>query len=553
MYRQVYDPVGGSLGVSAIFAVLPLIVLFVLLGGFRVKIQWAAVASLATALLVALVAYSMPVGQALDTAALGAVFGFFPLVWLFLNALWVYNLTVDTGHFAVLRRSFASISDDQRIQVILIAFCFGALLEALAGSGAPVAITGVMLAAIGFEPLKAAAAALVANTAPVAFGAIGLPVTTLAAITGLPVSDLADMTGRQVPVLALFVPLLLVLMTDGRRGVRQAWPAAAVGGLAFALTQFAASNFISYQLADVFASLIATGAIMALLRVWAPRERLAAGVLPSRPAVAGGATHDPAFERDVAARDEGPDSRRRVLEAYAPYLAIIVVVGLAQIGPIKSALDSLTLEFGWPGLDVTDSKGEAVSAATYAFNWASAAGSLLLLSGVVTAVILRISPVQAARTYARTLNQLKWPMFTVMTVLALAYVMNLSGQTVTLGQWLAGAGGVFAFLSPILGWVGTAISGSDTSSNALFGSLQTAAATKADLAPVLTAAGNGSGGVIGKMISPQNLAIGAAAVGLAGREGDLFRRVVGWGLLLLAVMVVIVGLQSTPVLSWMVP
>jgi lactate permease len=552
MYQQVYDPVGDSLGLSAIFAVLPLITLFVLLGGLKWSAHWAALTSLAVALVVALAVYAMPVGQALDSALLGVVFGLFPIMWIVWNAIWVYNMTEATGHFAVLRRSFGRISNDQRVQAVIIAFCFGALLEALAGFGTPVAITAVMLIALGFQPIKAAAVALVANTAPVAFGAIAIPIITLGEITGIPKEDLGAMVGRQTPVLALFVPLILVGMVDGMRGVRQTWPAAIVGGFVFALAQFACSNYISVELTDIVASLLATGAIVALLQVWQPSEPIIGGRF-QRPQIAGAAVADPALEAEVRRKDdEHRDSRGEVLGAYAPYLIIIAVFSLAQIGAIKTFLESLGTEFGWPGLNITDADGEAVSATTFKFNWASAAGTLLLVSGLLTMLALRVSPGRALRVYGRTLNQLKWATLTVAAVLSLAFVMNLSGQTITLGLWIAGAGGILAFLSSIIGWLGVAVTGSDTSSNSLFGALQVSAAREAGLDPTLLAAANSSGGVLGKMISPQNLAIGAAAVGLGGREGELFRRVLGWSLVLLLLMCVLVYLQSTPVLSWMV-
>jgi lactate permease len=557
MFKQVYDPVSHSLGWSTLFAVLPLLTLFVLLGGLKLKAQWAALASLAVAIVVALAVYSMPLGQTLDSAAEGAVFGLFPIMWIVVNAIWIFNMTRESGHFAVLRRSFGRVSDDQRIQAILIAFCFGALMEALAGFGTPVAITSVMLIALGFRPIKAASVALVANTAPVAFGAIAVPITTLAEVTGLPQDHLGSMVGRQTPVLALFVPLILVGMVDGRRGVREAWPAAIVGGVAFAVGQFACSNYLSVELTDIVASLVSAGAIVALLRVWHPTRRPTGQPLPAggRPAVAGGAeTADPRFAAEAARRAETPDEPRTVLAAYAPYLVIIAVFALAQIAwlPFKDFLDARTAEFQWPGLHVVNAAGKAPTSETFKFNWAASAGTLLLVSGLITMPIIGVGPARAARAWVATVVQLRWAIVTVAVVLALAYVMNLSGQTITIGQWLAGAGGVFALLSPILGWFGVAVTGSDTSSNSLFGALQVAAAHKANLNPTLVAAANSSGGVLGKMISPQNLAIGAAAVGMAGQEGEIFRKVIGWSLLLLVLMCVLVYLQSTSVLSWMV-
>jgi lactate permease len=554
MYKQVFDPVGDSLGLSSIFAAIPIVVLFVLLGGLKMKAHWASLIALASAILVALIVYGMPVGQALDSAAEGAVFGIFPIMYIVFMALWIYNMTVDTGHFAVLRRAFNRVSDDQRIQAVIIAFCFGALLEALAGFGTPVAITAVMLIAVGFTPIKAAAVALVSNTAPVAFGAIAIPIVTLSEITGLPKDDLGAMVGRQTPILALIVPLILVGMVDGARGIRQAWPAAVVGGFTFALGQFVCSNYISVELTDIVASLLSAGSIVLLLQVWSPSEPLRGEVQGGpQPAIAGAAASDATHEREIKRKEgNGHDSSAEIFAAFAPYLIIIAVFALAQLGPIKDFLDERTKAFDWPGLNVQNPDGEAPSSATFKFNWANAAGTLLLVSGLLTMLVLRFPPARAFRTLVRTLDELKWATLTVATVLALAYVMNLSGQTITLGQWIAGASGILPFLSPLIGWLGVAVTGSDTSSNSLFGTLQVAAAQKAGYSPTLLAAANSSGGVLGKMISPQNLAIGAAAVGLGGREGDLFRKVFVWSIVLVLLMCVIVYLQSTAVLDWMV-
>ena len=478
-------------------------------------------------------------------------------MWIVVTAIWVYNMTVETGHFAVLRRSFGAISEDQRVQAVIVAFCFGALMEALAGFGTPVAISAVMLMALGFKPIKAASIALVANTAPVAFGAIAIPITTLSEVTGLDKGDLGAMVGRQTPFLALVVPLILIGMVDGRRGIRQVWPVAVIGGFTFALAQFACSNYISVELTDIVASLVSTGAIVLFLRVWTPGEPLIAEATGrfERPAVAGGSVHDPVMEREVTRRDDTTkDPPIDVVRAYAPYLIIIAVFSIAQIAAIKSwmAESPWTTTFEWPGLDVRSPDGEPLSSMTYNFNWLPAAGTLMLLSGLITMAVLGLRPGRAAGVFAKTVNQLKWAIVTVAAVLALAYVMNQSGQTITLGLWAAGAGGVFAFLSALIGWLGVAVTGSDTSSNALFGALQVTAAKDAGISQTLLAAANSSGGVLGKMISPQNLAIGAAAVGLAGREGDLFRKVLGWSLVLILAMCVLVYLQSTPVLEWMV-
>ncbi len=593
MYTQIFDPVGGSLGLSALFAMLPLLTIFVLLGALKMKAQWAALIALVVSVLVAVLVYSMPIAQALSSAAEGAAFGIFPIMWIVIAAIWIYTMTVATGHFDVLRRSFGTVSSDQRIQAVIIAFCFGALMEALAGFGTPVAITSLMLIALGFKPMKAATVALVANTAPVAFGAIAVPIITLAKITGLPVHQLSSMVGRQTPVLALFVPLVLVYMVDGRRGLRQTWLPAAVGGVVFAVAQFLSSNFLSVELTDIIASLAAAASIVLLLRVWQPAEvltveqlgeaelktrlssaiatahavesggsRREAGTEPTTVSAGGGATSatesttssaGPVGDLREHDRDPEPrDPRPEILKAYAPYLIIIAVFSLAQIGFVKDALASGAVMFSWPGLHIVTPSGKPPSAATFNFNYLPAAGTLLLLSGLITMVVLKLSPARAARAFGATLNQLKWAILTVAAVLALAYVMNFSGQTITIGQWMAGTGSFFAFLSPVLGWLGVAVTGSDTSSNALFGTLQVAAAKKAGLSEVLMAAANSSGGVLGKMVSPQNLAIAAATTGLVGKEGDLFRKVIGWSLGFLLLMCVLVYLQSTPVLGWMV-
>jgi lactate permease len=567
MYEQVFDPVGDSLALSSIFAALPLITLFVLLGVFRVTAWLAGVAALVVALVVSIAVYDVPVGQSLDMGLEGAAFGLFPIMWIVVNAVWIYNMTERTGHFAVLRRSFATISDDQRIQAVIIAFSFGALIEGLAGFGTPVAITSVMLIALGFSPLKAAALSLIGNTAPVAFGSIATPIVTLAAQTDLPLDELGAMVGRQTPFLALIVPLVLVGVVDGGRGVRQVWPAAMVAGLTFAIAQFVCSNYISVELTDIIAALVSTAALVGFLRVWRPTEPLIGeGLGGGRPALAGAAVQDPALERGVRLRNQERDSRREKIEAYAPYIIIVAVFAIAKlVDPVERFLFELgggtgfgtdakkVNGFSWPGLDVRGADGEAPSAQTFAFSFWDTPGTVVLFCGLLTILALRINLRDALRTYGETLDQLKWAILTVMAVLGLAYVMNLSGMTTTLGRWIAGSGGVFAFLSSIIGWLGVAITGSDTSSNALFGALQVEAAKEAGLDPVLMASANSSGGVLGKMISPQNLAIGAAAVGMAGKEGDIFRRVLMWSIALTLVMCVIVYLQSTDVLGWMVP
>jgi lactate permease len=551
MYKQVLDPVSHSFGLTSIFAVLPLVVLFVLLGVVKMKAQWASLITLGVAIVIALAVYSMPFGQAGDSALEGAAFGFWPIMWIVINALWIFNMTEATGQFAVLRRAFTAVSDDFRVQVVMIAFCFGALLEALAGFGTPVAICGIMLVGLGLSPLRAAAIALVADTAPVAFGAIAIPITTLAKVSGLPAHDLAQMVGRQTPFLAMIVPFVLVFMVDGRRGLRAAWPAALTAGVVFAVLQFAISNYVSYQLTDIIASLVSAASVVVLLRVWTPGATVTA--TGHRPAIAGAAEADPALERRIQAGEGGRPTGRELALAFAPYAIIVVVLGLISLTAVATQLDKATSEFSWPGLHILSAKGKAPTSELFKLNWFTAAGTGLLVSGVLTALVLRVRPGRAVGVYLQTLNQIKWALVTVCSVLGLAYVMNFSGQTITLGTWAAGAGGFFAFLSPLIGWFGTAVTGSDTSTNSLFGALQVAAAHKSSLSPTLLAAANSSGGVLAKMVSPQNLAIGAAAVGLGGQEGDIFRKVIGWSLVLVLLMCILVLLQSTGVLSWMVP
>ncbi|MFR9728931.1 L-lactate permease [Saccharopolyspora sp. MS10] len=539
-YHQNPDPT-GSLALSALLALLPLVTLLFLLGGLRWKAHWAGLATLGVALAVAVGGYGMPPLLALDAGLYGMAQSSLLILWLTFNAIWIYNLTVRSGHFAVLRRAFGTLGEDVRVQAVVIAFSFGALLEALAGGGGPVAICSVMLIALGVPPLKAAALALIADTAPVAFGGMGNPITVLGEVTGLPAAEFGAVAGRQVSVLALLIPFVLLFVADGRRGVRQAWPAALVGGLSFALAQFLTSNFLSYQLADIVAAIVSAGALLLLLRSWRPREPVTAARLDPEPG--------------AAVRTEAPaaaDSRGETLRAFAPYAIIVVIFALAQLEAVKAPLKAVTWSFDWPGLRVLSASGDPVDTG-YEFAIGSATGTLLLFAGLLSLPFLRVRPVEAARVYGRTLRQFGWAIVAILAVFALSYVMNLSGQIGTLGVWLAGTGAFFAFLSPVVGWFGVTITGTDAGANALFGGLQSTAAGQIGADPVLLGAANSSGGVMAKMISPQNLAIGTAAVGLVGREGELFRRVFGWSLLLLLVMCVLVYLQSTPVLGWMLP
>lgn len=563
MYHPETSPVGGSLLLSALVAALPLLTVFVLLGAFRVKAHWAGLSGLGVALAVAVLGYGMPTGMAVLSASEGAAFGVFPILWIVLAAIWLYQLTVVSGRFEDLRATFGLISADPRIQAIIVAFCFGGLLEALAGFGAPVAITGMMLVAVGFSALRAATTVLLANTAPVAFGAMAIPIVTAGDLTGIPYEEIGAMVGRQTPILACLVPLLLVFVVDGRRGMRQTWPAALVTGAVFALAQFVCSNYVSVELTDIVSSLAGALALVLLLRFWQPvggdeaRAALCSSGTEASSAnsdeLGGGATAD--SSAPAATLQQERMTPARTLHALFPYLLVIAVFSVVKLWkPLDEALQSATVEIGWPGLHgaVLTASGEPSSTTVYSFEWLSSPGTLLLLCGIIVAMVHRIPAATAARELVEVAVSLKWPAVTVASVLALAYVMNQSGQTLTIGTWIGGAGAAFVFLSPVLGWLGVAVTGSDTSANALFATLQQAAATKAGVEPTLLVAANSAGGVMGKMISPQNLTIAATAVGLLGRESDIFRTAIKWSVGLLLVLCVLVALQAT-VLSWMIP
>ena len=545
MFVQDVDPVAGSLLVSALCAAVPLVLLFVLLGVLRMKAHRAALLSLGAALVLAVVGWGMPVGQALSAATEGGFYGLFPILWILVNALWLYRITVDTPWFDVLGRSIRSVSDDLRILAILVAFCFGSLLEALAGYGAPVAISAAMLMAAGMRPMTSALVSLLANTAPVAFGAMAAPIIALAGVTGLPLDDLSAMAGRQTPFIALLVPLLLVLMVDGRRGVRQTWPVALVAGFVFGLAKFVTANYLAVELTDVVAAVATVAAVLAMLRVWRPAE------------VVGIARDDAGAGDEVADAAEPAAVERPVARemwfAVAPYLVVMAIFSLAQVPAVKTWLSDVgRVTFAWPGLDVVTPDGAPVGAQIFTLDHLKATGTLLLLAGVATMAMYRVSVRRALRIYRETLAQLRLTIVTVTAVLALSFVMNLSGQTTTLGAALASTGAAFAALSPLIGWIGVALTGSDTSSNALFGQLQVTAAQETGLSPVLMASTNSSAGVLGKMLSLQNLAVAAAAVGQPGSEPTLFRKLLPWSIGLLVLVTGLVLLQTGP-LSWMVP
>ena len=567
----------GSLALSALVACLPLLTIFITLGALRWKAHIAGLTALAVALLVAILVYKMPALLALNSAVEGGVFGLFPIMWIVFNAIVLYEVTVVSGRFEDLRRVFDLISDDPRVQAILIAFCFGGLLEALAGFGAPVAITGVMLMAVGFSALRAATVVLLANTAPVAFGAIGTPILTAGRLTHIDPATIGAYVGHQTPVIAFFVPIFICWLTDGRRGVRQVWPVALVTGAVFAISQWISATYLSMELTDIISSLCGLAAIVVMLRFWRPegrdeaRESLrlaheeeiremgaSAPVDPTGTTAAAKAATATAVRTGSGDGDhaDGPLTQGRIWMALFPYLLVIVVFSVAKLIPAANkALTGTDIKIPWPGLDgqVLTAAGKPNTSTVYTFSWLSSPGTILLICGIIVALVYGVKLSRWGKVVTDNAYKMRFAILTVATVLSLAYVMNLSGQTITIGTWIAGTGAAFAFLSPVLGWLGTAVTGSDTSANALFATLQQTAARQIGIDETLLVAANTSGGVVGKMISPQNLTIAATAVGLLGREADIFRKVIWWSIGLLVVMCLLVGLQSTPVLSWMLP
>lgn len=504
MWPQTYSPIGDSLALSAVVAALPVVTLLVLLGIMRKPAWMAGIAGLITAALVALAAYGMPPALVIGSTLYGAAYGLLPIGWIVFTAMLLYRLTVETGKFEIIKDSIASLTGDQRLQALLIAFAFGAFIEGAAGFGTPVAVAAAMLSGLGFAPFFAAAICLLANTSPVAFGSIATPLVALQAVTGLPMMSLSADTGRICGPISLFIPAYLMLVMGGMKALRAVLPAAAVCGIAFGGTQFLVANYIGPYLAAILGALVALAALVALLHVWKP-----AG------------TVKPAPHRHT---------RGNVLLAWAPYAWLVVFVLLWGVDAVKVWLNYGTFVFAWPGLHNQVMRMPPVVAkptpygALYSLNLLSASGSSCLFAVFAAAAVLGVSPRDLARWTWATARQLALPMLTIACVVGLAYLMNYSGATGTLGLAIAGTGVVFPFFSPLLGWLGVFLTGSDTSANALFGTLQVVTANKLGLNPALMAAANSSGGVVGKMISLQNIAVAAAATGMKrSEEGLLFR------------------------------
>lgn len=565
MYRQQPNLFEQSPLFATFMAAVPLIVVFGLIIGFRVRGHWAALGGVLAATATAMAVFHMPWSQTVSAGAEGAVYGLVPVTWIVLNALWLHRMTLYSGAFDRIQSSLRSLSDDTGVQAILIAFSLGSLLEALAGFGTPVAIAASLLVGLGVPGVRAVCAALIGNTAPAAFGAMGSPVLTLARVTGEPTHDLAGLIGRQTPLLSLVVPFVIVWFVGGAAGIRRTWPVALIAGVTYGLGQFLSANFLTVELTDIVAASVSLLAVWLLfLRRGAARpagQRMPAASSPGVRVGTGGSDTSALLHAAGPPLDEGkrqvkeeetgkepPHARPRDL---LPYLLVIAVFLLFQLPPFPGVVEWATFTFHWPGLHVIDAGGKPSPLAEFSLQLGSG-GTLILAAGIVSAAILRITPTRALRIYGETLRQLRYAVVTVSSVLALAYVMNLSGQATVLGRALAlSSGTAVAFLAPAIGWLGVAITGSDTSANALFGGLDVAAAHRTGLSVNLLAAANDSGGTLGKAVSPQNLAIAVATTGLEGSEAEILKKVVGWSLLLLLACCLVVYLQSTAILSWM--
>lgn len=555
MWQQNYEPVGGSLGLSAVVAAVPVVVLFYMLGVKRKPAWMAATSALACALVVALAAYGMPFRLAILSAVYGAAFGLFPIAWVVFSAILLYRLTVDTGKFDIIKDSVAGLTPDRRLQALLIAFAFGAFIEGAAGFGAPVAVAGAMLAGLGFSPFYAAGICLLANTAPVAYGSLGIPVITLANITGMPVLPLSAMVGRLSAMMSLFIPAYLIVVMAGARRALEVLPAIVVCGVSFASVQFYVSNYVGPELTDILSSLTGIGAMVLVIKFWRPKTILQLD--GDRPVTAHGSSVDrPSFQpggmrppHEMVVTSPARHSGTAIFWAWFPYVLLVLFVLTWGEASIKAAFDRMTtILIPVPGLHQVITRVPPVTAepttypAVYALNWLSAAGTACLLASVAAAVFLRVRPRQFVHIYKGTFKQLQFPMLTIAAMLSLAYVMNYSGMTSTLGLAFAGTGPAFPFFSAMLGWLGVFLTGSDTSANALFGNLQVVTATALGLNPVLTASVNSAAGVMGKMISLQSIAVAVAATGMTSSdEGRLFRFTLKHSILLMMAM----GLVST--------
>ncbi|MBI0002412.1 lactate permease LctP family transporter [Bartonella sp. W8122] len=545
-WMQNYIPV-GNIWLSALIAAIPIIFFFLALTLLRMKGHVAGTITVILSFLIAVFVYGMPIGPAVSSAIYGFFYGLWPIAWIIVGAVFLYKISVVTGDFNIVRHSILGITEDQRLQLILVGFAFGAFLEGAAGFGAPVAITAALLAGLGFRPLYAAGLCLIANTAPVAFGAMGIPIIVAGQVSNLDPFLLSQMAGRQLPFLSVFVPFLLVIIMDGWRGVRETWPAVLVGGGTFAIVQFLTSNYFGPELPDITAAIATLVVLPLFLRFWQPKRVFRFD------------------ESEAAPKEDVPHySMGEIIKAWSPFIILTIFVMIWSIAPFKKlfakggALESWVLSFDVSFLNniivktapivATDAKISAV----YKFDWFSATGTAIILAAIVSTFVLKMRPARAIGVFGMTLKELALPIYSIGIVLAFAFIANYSGLSSTLALALSHTGKSFTFFSPFLGWLGVFVTGSDTSSNALFGALQATTAHQIGVSDVLLVAVNSTGGVTGKMISPQSIAIACAAVGLVGKESDLFRYTVKYSLGLCAVAGIMTTLQGY-VLSWMIP
>ena len=567
-WHQVYDPL-SSAGLSTLLAALPIVILLGGLALFRLRAHVAAFLGLAAAALTAIFAFGMPAGMALRAAGLGAAYGLFPIGWIILNVIFLYDLTVEKGHFKVMQDSLTGITRDRRLQLLLIAFSFGAFFEGAAGFGTPVAVTAAILIGLGFPPLAASGLSLIANTAPVAFGALGTPIVALAGVTGLDVRQLSAMVGRQLPFFSVLIPFWLVWAFCGFRKMKEVWPALLVAGISFAVPQFLISNFHGPWLAGVGAAVISMTALVLFLLKWRPKTTLglegrafgsplARDLYPRTSTAEVDPRANPGAPAAVAGEEEtGPPLARRrltageLVRAWMPWLVLSVFVFLWGIPQFKALLDGLSIvRFPVPGLDKLVHRmppvvvQETAESAVFTFNWLSFTGTGIFVAAVVSGFLMSFSPRQLVRAYGRTLKRVRFSLLTVAAMLSLGYMTRYSGLDVTLGLAFARTGILYPFFGTMLGWLGVALTGSDTSSNVLFGSLQKISAEQLGLSPVLMASANSSGGVMGKMIDAQSIVVASTATRWYGHEGDILRYVFFHSLALAALMGLLVFLQA---------
>lgn len=549
-WTQVYDPF-GNIWISAAVALIPIIFFFLALAVFRMKGYVAGFITVVLTILVALFAYKMPFTMAMAATGYGFLYGLWPIAWIIIMSVFLYKISVKTGQFDVIRASVLSITNDHRLLVILIGFSFGAFLEGAAGFGAPVAITAALLAGLGLNPLYAAGLCLIANTAPVAFGAMGIPITVAGQVTGIDPHKIGQMAGHQLPFLSLFVPFFIVFLMDGLKGVRQTWPALLVAGSSFAITQFITATFLGPELPDITSALVSLVSLALFLKVWQPKEIYQSGQA----------------NREVAATTAASMPKLtlgKVVKAWSPFIVLTVMVVIWSQSFFKAlfapggALESLVFKFEIPGLHNLVMKAEPIvnKATPYEailkFDVLSATGTAILIACLISMLILKMSVKDAVITFKETLSELKMPILSIGFVLGFAFIANYSGLSSTLALALAGTGGLFPFFSPFLGWIGVFLTGSDTSANALFSNLQAITAQQVGVSEVLLVAANTTGGVTGKMISPQSIAIACAAVGLAGKESDLFRFTVKHSLFFVIIVGIMTYVQAY-YLTWMIP